>query len=158
MAVISASIDVAAPIEETFKAFTELDKAVERIPAITAIEILSEGPFGIGTRWRETRIMFKKEATEEMWVTEFTPPNSYTVEAQSHGMKYSTIFEFAPVGEGTRVSWTFSGQALSLGAKLMAPLFNLLLKSTMKKCMLSDLEGIRDACQRGCTEPGFGGD
>ena len=124
--------------------YTELDKAAERIPDIVSLEVLSEGPFGEGTRWRETRSMFRKEATEEMWVTGFDPPKSYNVDAESHGMHYSTHFSFTPDGDGTRVSWTFSGTAQKLGAKMMAPIFNVLMKSTMKKCMLRDLEALRD--------------
>jgi carbon monoxide dehydrogenase subunit G len=149
MSELTVSTQVAAPLERTFQAFTNLEKAVERVPAITAVEILSEGPFGEGTRWRETRLMFKKEATEEMWVTGFNPPNSYTVEAESHGMKYSTLFEFTTVGDGTKVTWTFTGKALTLGAKIMAPIFNVLMKGMMRKCMLGDLEAIRDACESG---------
>ena len=149
MATITVSTQVSAPIEQVFEGYTELDKAAERIPDITSLEVLSEGPFGEGTRWRETRVMFKKEATEEMWVTGFDPPRSYTVEAESHGMRYSTLFSFTPEGDGTKVTWAFSGTALTLGTKIMSPIFNLLLKGTMKKCMLRDLEALRDVCNRG---------
>ena len=149
MAAITVSTNVSAPIDQVFEVYTDLEKAVERIPGLTALEILSEGPFGEGTRWRETRLMFKKEATEEMWVTGFDPPKSYTVEAESHGMRYSTVFLFAPDGEGTKVTWAFSGTALTLGAKIMAPIFNVLMKGTMTRCMLRDLEALRDVCERG---------
>ena len=127
MATITVSTLVSAPIERVFEVYTEIDKAVERIPGITALEVLSDGPFGDGTRWRETRVMFKKEATEEMWVTGFDPPRSYTVEAESHGMRYSTLFSFTPEGDGTKVSWAFSGTALTMGTKIMAPVFNVLM-------------------------------
>ena len=147
MAVLTVSTHVAAPIAGVFEVFTEIEKAEERIPDITALEMLSEGPFGEGTRWRETRVMFKKEAVEEMWVTGFHPPHSYTVEADSHGMKYSTLFTFEADGDGTKVTWNFSGVAHTFGAKVMAPIFNVLMKGTMKKCMLKDLEALRDACQ-----------
>lgn len=146
MATITVSIPVPAPIERVFEVFTELDKAVERIPSIVSLEVLSEGPFGEGTRWRETRVMFKKEAIEEMWVTGFEPPRSYNVEAESHGSLYSTKYTFEPDGDGTRVTWAFTGTPISLGAKIMGPIFNVLLKGTMKKCMLDDLEALRDAC------------
>ncbi len=142
------STQVAAPIEKVFEAFTQLEKAVDRVPAITSLEVLTEGPFAEGTRWRETRLMFKKEATEEMWVTGFNPPHSYTVEAESHGTKYSTLFDFKTEGDGTRVSWVFTGTPLTFGAKIMAPIFNVLMKGTMKKCMLGDLEAIGGACEQ----------
>jgi carbon monoxide dehydrogenase subunit G len=149
MATLTASSDVSAPVEQVFEVYTDLAKAVERIPAIVDLELLSEGPFGEGTRWRETRVMFKKKATEEMWVTGFDPPGSYTVDSESHGMRYSSLFSFTPEGGGTRVTWAFSGTALTLGTKIMSPILNLLMKGMMKKCMQEDLEALRDACERG---------
>ena len=148
MAAITVSTHVSAPLERVFEVYTEIDKAAERVPAIVALEVLSEGPFGEGTRWRETRVMLKKQATEEMWVTDFDPPKSYTVDAESHGMHYSTVFSFTPDGDGTAVSWSFSGTAQTLGTKIMSPIFNVLMKGMMKKCMLSDLEALRDVCER----------
>ena len=151
MGSFTVSTLVSAPLERVFATYTELDKAVERIPGMVSLELLSEGPFGEGTRWRETRLMFKKEATEEMWVSSCDAPHSYTVEAESHGMHYSTLISFTPEGEGTRVAWDYTGTALTLGAKIMAPVFNLLLAGTMKKCMLGDLEALRDVCEHGAT-------
>ena len=147
MAAITATSHVAAPIERGFKVYTELEKAVERIPDIVALDMLTKGPFGEGTRWRETRVMFKKEATEEMWVTGFDPPKSYAVEANSHGMKYSTFFSFAPEGAGTKVTWSFSGTPQTLGTKIMSPIFNVLMKGVMKKCMQRDMDALRAACE-----------
>lgn len=66
MADISASTHVSAPVERVFEVYTEIHKAAERLPDIIALEVLSEGPFGEGTRWRETRVIMKKKATEEM--------------------------------------------------------------------------------------------
>jgi len=148
MASIKVSTQVAAPLEKVFEVFTQIDKAAERIPAITKLEMLSEGPFGNGTRWRETRLMMKKEATEEMWVTGFDPPKSYTVEAQSHGSLYQTLFEFKQEAGGTKVTWTFDCIPQSFGAKLLAPVFALFFNGMMKKCMLGDLEALRDVCER----------
>ena len=91
--------------------------------------------------------MFGKEATEEMWITDFEPPKGYSVEARSHGMLYETRFDFTPQGAGTQVSWTFKGTPLTLATKLTSPLFGLLFKGTMKKCMTGDLEALRRVCE-----------
>lgn len=147
MANVTVSSQVAAPLQETFDVFTAIEKSEERIPAITKLEMLSEGPFGNGTRWRETRLMMKKEATEEMWVTGFDPPKSYTVEAQSHGSLYQTLFTFEPSGSGTQVTWSFDATAQSFFAKVTSPIFGLLFKGMMRKCMLEDLEALRDVCE-----------
>ena len=148
MAEFTVSTHVAAEPSLVFQAYTDLEKATDRIPSIVSLEILTDGPFGNGTRWRETRLMFKKEATEEMWVTDFDPPKGYTVEAESHGMRYSTRFSFVPESGGTTVTWSFTSTAQSLGAKVMAPVFNLMLGGSMKKCMLQDLEAVRDSIQQ----------
>lgn len=147
MATLIVSTHVSAPLERVFEVFTDIEKAEERIPAITKVEKLSDGPFGNGTRWRETRVIMKKEATEEMWVTGFQPPHGYTVEARSHGMLYETLFRFEAEGDGTKVTWTFVGTPRSLGAKLIAPIFGLFFNGMMKKCMLGDLEALRDVCE-----------
>ena len=149
MAAIIVSTHVSAPLERVFEVYTEIEKAADRIPGIVSVDVLSEGPFGEGTRWRETRVIMKKKATEEMWVTNFNAPNSYSVEAESHGTRYSTLFSFTPDGDGTQVTWNFTSAPQSLGAKIMSPIFNVLMKGTMKKCMLGDLEALRDACDQG---------
>lgn len=146
MGKLTASALVYAPLETTFAVYTDLAKAADRIPSITALELLTDGPVGLGTRWRETRLMFKKEAIEEMEISSFQPPHAYTVEANSNGMRYETLFEFVPEGDGTRVTWTFHSTPLTFGAKIMAPIFNLLLSGVMKKCMNDDLEALRDHC------------
>ncbi|MFT5290709.1 MAG: carbon monoxide dehydrogenase subunit G [Planctomycetota bacterium] len=148
MAVITVSTNVAAPIEETFAVYTQIDKAAERIPGIDSIEMLSEGPFGNGTRWRETRVMFKMKAVEEMWVTGFDAPNGYSIEAESRGMHYTTLISFTPEGDGTKVSWEFAGTPLTRGTKIMSPVLNVLMTGTMRKCMLRDLEALRDVCEK----------
>ena len=147
MSPIVVSTQVAAPLERVFEVFTDLANAAERIPSITELEILSDGPFGDGTRWRETRVIMKKEATEEMWVTGFNPPHGYTVEAQSHGMLYQTRFDFEFDGERTKVSWTFDGKPLTIMTKLTAPIFAVLFRSFSKRCMLEDMEALRDVCE-----------
>ena len=146
MATIIVSTFVSAPIESVFNIYTDLENIAERVSAITKLEILTEGPFGKGTRWRETRVVMKKAATEEMTVTSLDPPNGYTVESRSHGMLYETHFTFKPESDGTRVTWGFNGTPQTFGARLSAPIFALFFNGMMKKCMLSDLEELRDVC------------
>ena len=56
---------VTRPVEDVFAVFTDLHRAAERIRGIERLEVLTDGPVGKGTRFRETRIMFRREATEE---------------------------------------------------------------------------------------------
>ncbi len=134
MATVTVTQHVQAPLERVFEIFTDLRKAPERITGIQSLDVLSPGDVGAGTRFRETRVMFGKEATEEMQVTEFEPNRSYAVEADSHGCLYRSEFVFEPKGDGTDVTMTFGATPYTLGAKLMSPLGKLMAGSVRKAC------------------------
>lgn len=138
---------VNAPVERVFEVFSDLHRAAERVNGIEAIEVLTEGPVGAGTRWKETRIMFGKACSEEMWITAFEPPRGYTVECDSCGAHYATQFRFEPHGDGTRVEQEFTCRASSFMAKLMSPLARLMMKP-MLQAMDQDLDDLKAAAER----------
>ena len=120
---ISMSELLEAPRSDVFNVFTDIENASERISGIRKLEVLSEVRRGVGLRWRESRVMFGKEATDEMEITGFDEPDSYVVEAESLGTHYVSRFRFQEVEPGkTQVVWEFEGRAKTLAAKLMAPL------------------------------------
>ena len=55
MAKVSVSSEINAPVEDVFKLFTDIENAPWRVSAIKKIELMSTGPFNLGTRWIETR-------------------------------------------------------------------------------------------------------
>ena len=139
---------VNAPAAQAFRHFSDLANAPATMPAIKKLEILTPGPVGKGTRFRETRIMFGKEATETMEITAFDPPRSYTVEGDSCGSHYSTTFTFAPAGSAaTRVGMHFTCRAQTLGAKLMAPV-SFLMMGVMRKALEGDMDAMKAAAER----------
>ena len=127
---------------EVFRVFSDLERAAERVTGIEKIELLSDGPVGVGTRWRETRIMFKKEATEEMEITAFEPGKGYIVEAESCGAHYTTFFRFRPEGTATEVEVEFQVEAMTFMAKVLSPLGRMM-KGTLKKCIDNDLDDLK---------------
>jgi carbon monoxide dehydrogenase subunit G len=61
--------------ERVFQALTDIDNAPQWIPGIIAVERVGDVRQGVGMRWRETRKMRGKEATEEIEVTHYHPPS-----------------------------------------------------------------------------------
>src|SRR5690606_5841260 len=96
MRMITLEEYIQAPPERVFEVFSDIPGTGARLSGISRIEMLSEGPIGKGTRWRETRTMFGKEAVEEMGITEFDPPRGYSVAAENHGAKYLTFYTLIP--------------------------------------------------------------
>lgn len=133
--------DVAATPERTFAAATSFPEAATFIRAITRIEMLTQGPVGVGTRFRETRKMFGREATEEFEILEFEPPRRFVMGCENHGCRYRSEFRFTPVSGGTRMEMDFRGEGLTFFTRLMGKLMAPLAKSMMKECS-KDLEDI----------------
>ncbi|MDX1765869.1 MAG: SRPBCC family protein [Candidatus Saccharimonadales bacterium] len=139
---VTSEAQIDAPIEKVFEVFTDIGHAAERLTGVIKVEILSQKQHGAGLRWRETRKMFGKEATEEMEITKFNAPNMYQVDAESHGSHYTTLFYFEERGEGTHVKWEFIGTPISLGAKLLS-ILGFLAKGTTKKMMDQDIADLK---------------
>ena len=142
MASITIERSIEAPAERVFQAATDFAGAPERIAGILRMEVLTEGPVGPGTRFRETRKMFGKEATEEMEIVTFEPPRGYAVRAESHGCRYHTEFRFVPEGSGTRASMVFDAQPVSFMAKVMSVLMRPMLKACAKE-MEKDMDDLK---------------
>lgn len=144
------STTVSAPRESVFRVFSDFSKAAERIEGIESIEMLDEGPFQVGTRFRETRKMFGKETTEEMTVVELEGDRFYRVTADSCGTHFSTAFQFSDHPDGTEVKVSIETKPYSLFAKLMSPLGRLMAGS-MKKMMCSDIDQLKAFCEAEAT-------
>ena len=147
MASFSESVLINAPQETVFQACSDFANAPSRIPGIKRVEMLTSGPVGVGTRFKETRVMFKREATEEMEVTKFDRPRSYTLGCQSCGCVFESTCRCEPEAGGTRVTLDFNTKAVSLMAKLMTPL-SWLMMGSMKKCIMKDFEDIKASVER----------
>lgn len=138
---------VAAPVAEVFGIYADFANAALRIDGIETIELLTDGPIGVGTRFRETRIMFGRPSSEVMETTEFIPNQTYTVEAFACGAHFQTVYQFKPVDGGTAVGVELSTRNVSWFAKLMSPL-GFLMAGSMKKCFESDIDQLKQLCEQ----------
>ena len=144
-----------APIDRVFAIATDLPNCHEWVEGIDSIEVLEPAPdaadnigqVGRGFKWRETRTMFGKKATEVMWITDWSPPTGYTVEARSHGSHYLTPITFEDLGNGqTKMAMSFNATPETFGAKVMMKVFSFMTKK-LAKCVADDLADIKRASE-----------
>ncbi len=134
---------VAASQGRVWEALTDLGRMDRMLSGVTRVEVLTDGGFGVGTRWRETRRMFGKDATEEMWVTVSEPPERYVVEAESHGSRYVSKWVLRADGpESTTILMTFSADATGAVAGLLAKVMGSVGARAVRKAVTKDLDDV----------------
>ena len=134
MAKISVSEFISAPIDLVFDTASNFGEADQFIGGITNVEVLTEGDVGVGTRFKETRIMFRREATETMEVVKFDRPYHYALLAYNCGCEYHSSFDFVEKDGGTQVTMNFEGIPKKFLAKVMAFMMGWMLKMVAKEC------------------------
>jgi hypothetical protein len=144
---------VAAPPETVFDVAADLAHAAEHVRGIEKIELLTPPPIGVGTRWRETRKMMGREATETLEVKAFDRPHKYVVGCESCGCYFESTFCFEPSGNGTDIKLDVHTRALTLMAKIMSPLGNLMMGKAMRKLLDDDLEDVKRVAESRAGTP-----
>lgn len=140
----SESIEIAAPIDRVWTAITDIANYANLFSSITDLKILHKPDDGlVGLKWQETRVMFGKEASEEMWIVEAVPNEFYRADSASHGMLYTSGFSVSSHGNQTTLTKSFNGVAQTTSAKIMSALMDVFMKGTVKKCMEKDLADIK---------------
>lgn len=137
--------------DRVFDALTDLERASEWMPGYVAIEKQTEGPFGVGTEWRETRKMFGRDATEYFEVTEHERPSRMSVRVDgSRGTsgKGEFIFEYTLVPKGeSETEVTLRGEIRRLGP--LSGLLGRLMAGPFKKIAAKDLRALGEYLGRG---------
>ncbi len=142
---VSVDIEIAKPKELVWSTITAIEKCSDFISGITDIQILNQPEEGlVGLKWKETRLMFGKEATETMWITEAVENEYYCTRAESHGSVYITKLSLNQVGDNTILCMSFVGEPQTLFVKAVSACMGGFIKRSMKKALLKDLEDIKN--------------
>jgi uncharacterized membrane protein len=147
MPVLKVARHINAPRDLVFQLATDISQWPQRIACIDRIEMLTDGPLRVGSRFREARKMFGQEAVEEMEVTGFEPPHRFKLQAESCGVLFISEHEFRSDISGTLVELTIHTKPLKFYVRLIAPLAWLMMKH-MKKMVAADLEALKRIAEK----------
>jgi uncharacterized protein YndB with AHSA1/START domain len=143
--VVSRHVD--ANPQRVFALFTDLANAAQHVKGIDKLELLTPGPVGKGTRFRETRTLFGRQHSEEMEVVEFEPGRSFTVGNESGGARSRKKYSISPEARGSFVRFHFSIEPLTFTAKLLGALA-VPLRKKMTRLLEQDLLDLRAAAEK----------
>ncbi|MGD8150599.1 SRPBCC family protein [Ornithinimicrobium sp. Y1694] len=147
---------VEAPPTRVWEVVTDLHRAPERLSQITDLQMITDGPYALGTRWRETRRMMGSSETQEMVVVENDPGRSTTLQAVDGGTTYRTtlILESLDGSASTLLTIRFGASIADpnrlqrLALKVVGPL-GIKLTERSLRTELDDIAAAAEALHRG---------
>jgi hypothetical protein len=118
---------IARTPKEVFDFITASENAPKVTSSIVSMVKLTEGIVGVGTRYRETRLMNGKEHSTELEVAAYEPDQRYAMKNLTEGIETIYHYSFKPEKEGTRIELVCEVKATGL-KKLMVPMVASILK------------------------------
>jgi len=147
---IEVSREIQASAEGVWAVITDIPGAARVLRGVSRIEMLTDGPYDVGTRWLETRRMMGREETQDMVVAECNVPVQTRVTATDGGVNYSSTLRVEPLGEARcRLSMSFGAQhpGASPFARLLWTVFGPLGARFARHRMAADLDDIAAAAE-----------
>lgn len=134
---------IAAPVAKVFKTVASIEEFQKAIPHITNVEITSEIRSGVGTRFKETRLMRGREASTELEVTEHVQDHHVRLVSDAGGSIWDTIFTTVEHEQGTLLTMVMDARPHKLLARLVTPL----IMKTISGAVGNDLDAVKEYCE-----------
>jgi uncharacterized membrane protein len=143
MAQYVATRTIAAPVDRVFATVAHIDRFQEAVPHITNVEFLTETRSGVGTRFRETRLMRGREASTELEVTEYVQDERVRLVSDAGGTVWDTVFTVQASGSGTELSMVMDARPYKLTARVVNPMISRMLT----KALETDMDAVKAYCE-----------
>ena len=145
------SLTMEAAPEEVFSTVSDISNYTRAVPQLVRVEFLTEQKVGVGTRFRETRLMRGREATTELEVTEYVANERVRFVSDAGGTIWDTVFTVRPLGNGggTRLDMVMDARPYRIMSRLMVTL----IKGVVTKAIAADMDAVKAYCEGG-GDPG----
>jgi len=137
-----------APADAVWAVVSDIPGSAATLSGVDSIQMLTDGPYAVGTRWKETRTMMGRAETVEMWVSQSEAPSngrgSTTVKAVQGGADYTSRFALAERDGGTDLTLTFGAAVIKPTrlSRIMLAVFGPLGMRITRKALAKDLADI----------------
>jgi len=133
-----------APRQGVYDICTDLSSGHEWMNGLIRIDRLTDGPFAVGSKWREVRKMYGKEAAEEFEVTKLDAPGSFTIYvdgSKGASKKGEFFFDHQLLEDkgGTRFDIHAEITGMGFIGKILGPIIG----RAFKKAMVKDLAAMK---------------
>lgn len=134
----TATRSINAPIDLVFKTISDINNFSKSIPDVINVES------GVGTRFRETRLMKGKEAMTELEVTEFVENDHVRYVTDSHGTVWDTVMSVKAVDDKTDLTLIMDARPHKFMQKKVVPM----IKGMISKALEKDMDSVKAYCEK----------
>lgn len=138
-----SSRTISAPVEAVFDCVAHIENFSHAVPDIANIEFLTQSRRGVGTRFRETRVMKGRESTTELEVTEYDVPHRIRLVSDEGGTIWDTVFSTAATDEGTRLDMVMDARPHKLWSRVVNPLIGRMISKAVEE----DMDAVKAYCE-----------
>lgn len=132
-------------IESVFNTISSPEGFQRAVPHITKIEYLSEQQSGVGTRFRETRVMNGREATATLEIAEYVRPNHVRMISVEGGTEWDSSFRLTQENDCIRLNMRMDARPQTILAHLLVPM----IMGMIRKAVADDMDAVRRYCEEG---------
>lgn len=136
---------IQAPAAQVFATVADIAQFKRAIPHIVEVEYLSAARSGVGTRFRETRLMKGKRITTELEVTEWIANDHVRLVADTHGTVWDSLFAVSREQDATILTRTMNASSVKLLPRVMIPL----IYRMVQKAVEGDMDAVKAWCEKG---------
>ena len=130
--------------KEVFDFIIDSENASKVVSNVRSMVKLTEGSVGVGTRYRETRLLNGKEEQSELEIVDFEPNQRYAMKNVTEGVETIYRYTFQPEKDGTRIDLVCELSASGV-KKLMLPM----VASILKKEDGGQLQRLKEVMENG---------
>ncbi|MEZ6098766.1 MAG: hypothetical protein R3E01_07335 [Pirellulaceae bacterium] len=146
---IATTCTIDAPITRVFQTLANIKEFSKAVPDITNIQFMTEQQYGVGTRFKETRIMNGREATTELQVTELVENERIRIVSDAGGTIWDTVFKVRDQNAAVVMDMQMDARPYNLAARLFVPM----ILGMVSKAVEADMDAVKTYLEKDTITP-----
>ena len=135
---------IAAAADQVFTTVSDPERYAEAIEGVVSVEVLSDSKSGVGARFRQTRLINKKELVTDIEVTEFVENSRIQFRSESSGCRWDTAFSLGAAPWPSELTITMDASAY----KLEPTPINLHVMGLVGGAVEKDADAVKAFCEK----------
>ena len=143
MTKVRVACEIAASESRVFEVVSDIDGLPQGDPDVLRVEYLGERHAGVGTRFRDVRLVRGKELHSDLTVTELEEPTSIRMVSDTHGTVWDTRYEVRAGENGSTLTVTMEATPHAALPKVLNPL----MRGMFRKGIAKHAQAVKAYCE-----------